>query len=192
MFASVTIASRRCHKFQRQSCVLVDTQYGFALTQESAKTEIQWPNRMRVRHQTVGNLTSGCHSTALLPRCSKQRRFPSADATQEVKSSSSRITSKPGKSVGPHVTKTLMNSHDDCLTGAATTHGMCVAVGGLGHYVASRLPRESLFVVITLFATSLIPSVVCVTTHENADYWFLSPAHPNRPVPSATTASSLA
>jgi hypothetical protein len=85
-----------------------------------------------------------------------------------------------------------MNSHDDFLMGAATTHGMCVALGALGHYVASRLPRESLFVVITLVATSLIPGVEGVTTYENADYWSLSPAHPNRPVPSATTASSLA
>jgi hypothetical protein len=85
-----------------------------------------------------------------------------------------------------------MNSHGDCLTGPAITHGMCVALGALGHYVASRPPRESLFVVMTLFATSLIPGVVGVTTYENADYWSLSPAHPNRPVPSTTTASSLA
>ena len=193
MFASVTIASRRCHKFQGQGCVLVDAQYGFALTQEPEKTETQWPKRMRVRHQTMGNLTSGRHSTALLPRCSEQRRFPSADATGKVKSSSSRITFKPERNVGPpHATKTLMDSHGGCLTGAATTYGMCVALGALGHYVASRLPRESLFVVITLFATSLIPGVVGVTTYQNADYWSLSPAHPNRPVPSATTASSLA
>jgi hypothetical protein len=190
LFARVTIASRRCHKFQSQGCLLVDTQYGFALTQASEKTETQWPKRMRVRHQT-GNL-SGCHSPALLPRCSEQRRFPSADATRKVKSSLSRTTSKPERNVAPHVTKTLMNSHGDCLTGPAITHGMCVALGALGHYVASRPPRESLFVVMTLFATSLIPGVVGVTTYENADYWSLSPAHPNRPVPSATTASSLA
>jgi hypothetical protein len=60
------------------------------------------------------------------------------------------------------------------------------------HYAARHPQQSSMFVVITLFGTSLMLGVTGVTTSENADYWSLSPTLPNRSVTSVTTAFSRA
>jgi len=76
----------------------------------------------------------------------------------------------------------------------ATAHDQCTAILLDRHvHYAGRRPRQaSQIVVIVSVVTSLMLGVMGVTTYENADYWSLSPTHPNRPVSFVATASSPA
>lgn len=201
-FASVTMASSQCHRVRSLTCVVIDTLAGSAVRQECENTETRWPTRMGV-HDTEDELASGqvrCQPAALLPPRYGIGCCSPTDVALDVRSPSPPVFQQLRERSRDLCSEKLLRGHDSRLSGAvrfgAAPYCVCMVIMQASdtpvHYAARHPQQSSMFVVITLFGTSLMLGVTGVTTSENADYWSLSPTLPNRSVTSVTTAFSRA